>query len=78
MYPLWISKSLSTRAKMKLHKVSVVTIARCGSESWYLTAKARKKLNGWNSRCRVTLTGRTHREEASTDTRDRPGRVTLH
>ena len=27
-----------------------------------------KKLNGWNSRCLVTLTGRTHREEASTDT----------
>ena len=70
MYPLWISKSLSTRAKIKLKlcEVSVVTIARCGSESWYLTAKARKKLNGWNSRCLVTLTGRTHREEASTDT----------
>ena len=46
----------------------MVTIARHGSESWHLTAKARKKLNGWNSRCLVTLTGRTHREEASTDT----------
>ena len=68
MHPLWISTSLSTRAKMKLHEVSVVTIARRGSESWCLTAKARKKSNGWNSRCLVMLTGRTHCEEASTDT----------
>ena len=36
MYPLWISKSLSTRAKIKLCKFSVVTIARHGSESWCL------------------------------------------
>ena len=65
--PLWISKSLSTHAKVNPHEVFVVTIARRGSESWCLTAKARKKLDGWNSRCLVTPTGRTHREEASTD-----------
>ena len=33
-----------------------------------LDSQGSKKLNGWNSRCLVTLTGRTHREEASTDT----------
>ena len=68
LYSIFVSKNLSTRQKLKIYKVSVCMIARHGSESWYLTTKIIKKINGWNSRCLVTITGRTHKEEASPGT----------
>ena len=65
LYPIFVSKNLSTRLKVKIYGVSVCTIAHHGHESWCLTKKIIKKIKGWNSRCLVTMTGRTHEEEAS-------------
>jgi len=38
-----------------------------GSEAWTLNEKTLKKLRGWCSSCLVSITSRTHREEAGTD-----------
>ena len=67
LHPLWESTTLSTRVKLKSFRVSVGMIARYGSEAWTLNEKTLKKLRGWCSNCLVSVTGRTHREEAGTD-----------
>jgi len=71
----WFVTTLSTRIKLKIFRVSVGMMARHGSEAWTLNEKTLKKLRGWCSCCLVSITGRTHREEAGADRLVRRHRV---
>ena len=71
MHPTWVAASprpLSKRMKIKIFKVSVCMMARCGSEAWTFTEAAMKKIRGWCCGCLVTITSRTCREEAKAET----------
>ena len=65
--PLWKSTTLTPRVNLKIFRVSFGMTARHGSEAWTLDDKTLKKLRGWYSSCLASVTGRTHREEAGTD-----------
>ena len=65
LYHLWNDHRVPTSMKLRLYKSSVCFILTHGSESWVLTKEVIKSLNGFNSRCLHTVTGKSYRDTAN-------------
>ena len=64
LHEVWHSAILPLKVKLMLYQHAVVSILLHGNEAWALNPRLQAKLNGWNSRCVATITGRSIREEA--------------
>ena len=61
---LFDSPELGKRLKLRLYKVAVCSLLMYGCESWVLTNKVLRQLNGANSSMLARITGQSVREEA--------------
>ena len=68
MRHLWADKRLHINLRIRLYKSCVCSILTWGSETWKLTDKVQKMLNGANSQMLCIITGKTPREEATQNT----------
>ena len=64
LHSVWHSSQLSTSLKLLLYRHAVVSTLSHAHEAWKLTPRVMRRLNGWNSRCVATITGRSFRKEA--------------
>ena len=62
---MWSDHRLSTNLKIRLYIVGVCSAFTHGCEAWSLTDSIRKSINGFNSRCLSTITGKDFRETAT-------------
>ena len=62
------SPDLGPWLKIRLYSAAVVSLLTYGCESWNLTQKVMRKLNGCNSQMLARITGRSVREEARSAT----------
>ena len=62
------SPNLGPCLKIRLYSAAVVSLLTYGCESWNLTQKVMRKLNGCNSQMLARITGRSVREEARSTT----------
>lgn len=62
------SKHLSLALKIRLYAASICSLLSYGSETWNLTEKVQRKLNGANSLMLARITGRSYRDEARPST----------
>ena len=67
---LWHDNRLPRSLKLRLYAASVCSTLTHGSEAWMLTPRALAMLNGFNSRQLHRITGRSHRDEATTPSYD--------
>ena len=58
------SNSIGPRLKLRLYIVAVCSLLTYGCESWALTEKVMRKINGANSRMLARVTGNNVRQEA--------------
>ena len=58
------SNSIGPRLKLRLYIVAVCSLLTYGCESWALTEKVMRKINGANSRMLARVTGNDVRQEA--------------
>ena len=58
------SPDLGPRLKIRLYIPAIVSLMTYGCESWNLTQKVMRKLNGWNSQMLSRITDRSIREES--------------
>ena len=62
------SPNLTQNLKLRLYKASVCSVLTYGCESWSLTKKVMRTLNGANSLMLSRITGKSVQQEARTDT----------
>ena len=58
------SPEIGKRLKLRLYKVAICSLLMYGCESWVLTGKVLRQLNGANSSMLARITGQSIREEA--------------
>ena len=59
------SKHVRLELKLRLYVASVCSLMTYGAETWHLTDKVCRQLNGANSIMLARITGKTFREEAN-------------
>jgi hypothetical protein len=68
LFSVWNSTELHTELKLKLYVAGIVSVLSYGVEAWEMNDKLCTRLRGWNIRCLHHITGRSHREEATSPT----------
>jgi ribonuclease HI len=70
MRHIWNNSDIPERLKIQLYKAGVCSVLTYAHETWTLNEATCRRLNGWNCRCLVKITGKEYREEATTPTFD--------
>ena len=68
LHNVFNSKSLSVKLKLRLYEAAICSILTYGCETWTLTDKVMRKINGSNSRMVARITNRSIAQEARQDT----------
>ena len=55
--PVWRSKVISRKTKLRIFNTSVKSVLLCGSETWRATKETSKKLQSFVNRCRRSIMG---------------------
>ncbi len=70
MRHIWNNKTVPLALKIQLYKSGVCSVLTYAHETWTLDEATCRKLNGWNCKCLVAITGWEYREEATEPTFD--------
>ena len=64
LFHIWDDHRLSILLRLRLYCAAVCSTFSHASEAWDLTESVVKNINGFNSRCLHTITGKSYRETA--------------